>query len=818
MADLIQNVQEVYKKWESRSPSFGSRGRRRDLQHGSGNSYRGYGRSGHQFDKKITYDRPGERRFQQRTRTSYVKIPKYDGLAQFKMAPCVTAPNKQRPFVGACCPKCFPMSRASVADKSVFCLSVCNVLHIPLLQSLNFNLVLNILKKNQHHLYPDVSIDVLQDEKICDVVENAVKGFHRESDTIESESSAVLKSVQFSRAKDIYESLKTSISTTCLQASSFILQSVFSRIFDSILVHKGHIEILKATNQGNIPLLYLPVHHNNLDYVLISFILYMSSLKVPLVALDNNLYIPVLGWFTRLLGAFYIRRYLEHDRREKDFVQSAVIHSYLTECLKAGHNLEFFIENESSKSGQLHIPRSELLSFVVESVAEGKVDDVYISTVSVSYEKITEANFMFQQLGETKREETFFAKLYRYWKMLHFNLGNVRINFGQPFSLQEFLENSKLKIYEKLNLDTPPSSPSSHPLQDPHLCSVVNKLVQHVIYDTTYSTSLMATHLVAFLFITQYRKGATQQQLQNSLDWLRGELANKKRDAGFTGESLPVIKRAVELLGKDLISLETIEVEWTSSDLENNNIKVIMYKPVTQLPHVLELQYYANYVVPVFLLDSMIVNALYALVDVEICHFRHCDSKLYVVREKVIDKAVELSDILQFEFTTVPPCTDVIGGTAGIVRYSNTSHLLSFEASEDEEDDCSILKQQQLKIDLKEDSINHFEFLRSILSPYIESYWLAAITLLKLIDEIKEEKVLIHEMQITAQEKLCKGLLAYEESFSAVTFKNALRLFEHWQIVEHYLQDEIKILYLNENYNCKERINDVIARIEEFRK
>ncbi|GFT51645.1 uncharacterized protein NPIL_68741 [Nephila pilipes] len=72
-------------------------------------------------------------------------------------------------------------------------------------------------------------------------------------------------------------------------------------------------------------------------------------------------------------------------------------------------------------------------------------------------------------------------------------------------------------------------------------------------------------------------------------------------------------------------------------------------------------------------------------------------------------------------------------------------------------------------------------------------------------------------MQLTAQEKLYKGLLAYEESFSADTFKNALRLFEHWQIVEHYIQDGIKIVYLNDCWNCKERINDVIARIEEFR-
>ncbi|PRD22254.1 UNVERIFIED_CONTAM: hypothetical protein NCL1_49567 [Trichonephila clavipes] len=231
-------------------------------------------------------------------------------------------------------------------------------------------------------------------------------------------------------------------------------------------------------------------------------------------------------------------------------------------------------------------------------------------------------------------------------------------------------------------------------------------------------------------------------------------------------------------------------------------------------------------------------NALYALVDVEICHFRHCDSKLYIFKEDVIDKAVELSEMLQFEFIAVAPCSDIIFSFSDIIDeliekdclhvagvgimpnrnvYGKKSHPLSFYSSEDEDDD-SVLKKQQIKINLTEESINHLEFLRSVLSPCIESYWLGAVTLLKLIDEIMEDNILIQEMQLTAQEKLYKGLLAYEESFSADTFRNALRLFELWQIVEHYVQDGIKVVYLSDSWNSKERINDVIARIEEFRK
>ncbi|GFY58626.1 glycerol-3-phosphate acyltransferase 1, mitochondrial [Trichonephila inaurata madagascariensis] len=746
MADLIDNMKEVYKKWESKRPNFSSRGRR-DARFNSGNQSKGYNRNEYQDNDHLIYDRPADRRYKQRVKFPRFKLPKYEGLAQFKMAPCVVTVSKQRPFVGACCLKCLPMSR--------------------------------------NH-YPHVSLDVIQNEKINHDVEKIVENYQKD------ESSAVSKCIQYREARNILESLKTSVCSTCLQVTSFFFHYVFNRIFSGILVHKGQIEIKKAKKVRNIPFVYLPLYRSNLDYVLISFILYMNSLKVPLVTVDHDLYIPVIGWLTRFLGALYIRKYYECDKEKTDLIQSVMIQRYLSECLKLGHNLEFFLKRSHSKSDKLPLSR-DLLSFVIDAVAEETVDDVLISTVSISYEKIMEENFATKQLGESKTQGNFFTKLYNFWKMLHFNLGTVRINFGQPFSLR---------------------------------------------VNATCSTSLMSTQLVSFLFITKYRKGATQQQLQNSLDWLCGELTNKKYDAGFIGESLPVIKRAVELLGKKLISSETVDMEWTSSDLENNNVKVTVYKPVTQLPHVLELQYYSNYVVPVFLLDSMIANALYALVDVEICHFRHCDSKLYIFKEDVLDKAVELSEMLQFEFIAVAPCSDIMFSFSDIIDeliekdclhvaglgfmpnrnvYGRKSHHLSFYSSEDEDDD-SVLKKQQLKINLTEESINHLEFLRSVLSPCIESYWLGAVTLLKLIDEIMEENILIQEMQLTAQEKLYKGLLAYEESFSADTFRNALRLFELWQIVEHYVQDGIKVVYLSDSWNSKERINDVIARIEEFRK
>ncbi|XP_035228885.1 glycerol-3-phosphate acyltransferase 1, mitochondrial-like isoform X2 [Stegodyphus dumicola] len=770
MADLIQNVQQVYQKWEKKSaPNARYRKNRNQFPHSvsrTNNEEVAY------VPDHGNYRQIRDRRNKYRPRIQNFKLPKYDGLAQFKMAPSIFPESKSRPFMGGACAKCVPLSKASVLDTSVYSLGVSNALHIPFFHRNHFSLHMNdVLKllKPQKPVYLDVSTKVLSSKSVLSAIDKAVEMQEKDCNTDDDIAISEAKVELYEKAKTVLHAMKASISTLCLNLSSVFFHCIFNKVFNGILIHKGQIEILKSVSQENIPVIYLPVHRSHFDYMLISFILYRNSLKIPLVAADEKSYIPFWRYLMKLLGAFFIRKKLDCDQNETDYVYKAVLQSYIVESLKSGQNLEFFTEGDRSISGKPRLPKVGLLSIVVDSLLKGSIEDVYISPVSISYEKIVDRNFVRELLGHPKDKESFFSVLHSVWKMLHLNFGIVRVNFGQPYSL----------------------------------------------------------------------KGATQQQLQSGMEWLRAQLLIKKHDLGFTGESLPAIKYAVDSLGNNLVMSETIEMEWTSSDLENNNVKVIVYKPVMKLPHVLELQYYANSVVPFFLLESMIVNSLYRLVDVDICHFRLCDSKLYVSRDKLIDKALELNSMLQYEFIAASPCADVslllndvldeliekeylhVAGATVVHPNRNLKHsrksTMAFEES-DEEEELQCARDQQLKIDLKEESICHLEFLRNILSPYIESYWLSACALLKLINEVKEESVFIQEIQETAQEKLYKNLLAYEESFSVDTLKNSLKLFEYWHVIEFYIQDGVKIVYLEDNYNNCDKINDIIARIEEFRK
>lgn len=86
------------------------------------------------------------------------------------------------------------------------------------------------------------------------------------------------------------------------------------------------------------------------------------------------------------------------------------------------------------------------------------------------------------------------------------------------------------------------------------------------------------------------------------MNWIREEISKRNKTLNFFGDSTELVRRASGLLGKNLIGVDNVKMDWYS----NNNMKVSYYKPAVSLPEVLELQYYANSVLPVFLLESVV--------------------------------------------------------------------------------------------------------------------------------------------------------------------------------------------------------------------
>lgn len=120
----------------------------------------------------------------------------------------------------------------------------------------------------------------------------------------------------------------------------------------------------------------------------------------------------------------------------KDHVYKAVLHTYMNECLGAGHNIEFFLEGGRTRTGKPCMPKYGIVSVIIDAFMDGTIEDALLVPISMNYEKLIDGNFVREQLGEPKEMETFSSALKGIWHVLNSNYGMMRIDFNQPFSLR----------------------------------------------------------------------------------------------------------------------------------------------------------------------------------------------------------------------------------------------------------------------------------------------------------------------------------------------------------------------------------------------
>lgn len=166
----------------------------------------------------------------------------------------------------------------------------------------------------------------------------------------------------------------------------------------------------------------------------------------------------------------------------------------------------------------------------------------------------------------------------------------------------------------------------------------------------------MSTNALAFILLYKHRKGATREQLVESFEDLRQELASCGRDIGFSGDSIDVINYAVrfsvqkfflrkkpkklmfqiEMLGPGLIKKERI-----------NNEEII--KPISILPNVIELSYYSNTVNTFYAMESIVAIALHSL------DLRNGS----LTQPDLLQATLDLCNILRYEFIFSKPCQNL---------------------------------------------------------------------------------------------------------------------------------------------------------------
>ncbi|XP_037091132.1 glycerol-3-phosphate acyltransferase 1, mitochondrial-like [Pollicipes pollicipes] len=733
-------------------------------------------------------------------------------LAPFKVTPMVepgALGGEDRPYMGGCCARCTPHSKKAHTDPQVMQLGIRNLLLVSTMDR-DRGFLARTFCYLSHAATRDIRLPprpvssraVLEADAVQVALEQTLeltleaRGL---ADVPEAEHH--VRRLLYARAESLLSAMKSNIGTAFLRVATWALFHLLRCTLSSAQVHKGQLEAVRRAQQASpgTPVVFLPLHKSHLDYVLLSFALTNFGVQAPLVAAGDNLCIPLFGWLLSRLGAFYVKRRLD-GAGPKDLIYRAILQSYMVEALALGHNMEFFIEGGRSRNGRPKRPKAGLLSVVVHAFHEQRIDDALVVPVGISYERIVDGNFISEQLGRPKQAETLGAALSAIWAVLRGRHGAVRLDLAQPFKLSEFLSTARCSAPppppagDGAPLSSSPESRTSASslygldVVDPQQRSAVNALAEHVVYDAARCCAVMSTQLVALLLLHRFRQGCTLSALTNAFAKARDELLRRGVDVGFRGDAHDVVQYAIGLLGPGLVTHERMQMGGAAAE-GRPPLEVTFVRPVTILPNVLELAYYANMAVHSLCLDAVLVSGLLSLLSVDLAAAVDLGPSpdLEVGRHQVLAAACDLADLLRDELLLTPPCSRLDDALVEpLSRLTSAEVLVAVEPklvdeseewasrafsrfkaqelqtdSEDEADCFGTQSDTFWMVQLTADTLEHVLYLQSIVAPLVDTYYTTACCLHRLVTQELAEADFVLDVLYEIKNKLMLGMLAY---------------------------------------------------------
>ena len=302
----------------------------------------------------------------------------------------------------------------------------------------------------------------------------------------------------------------------------------------------------------------------------------------------------------------WIRRSFGHDA-----LYTTLVQSYIDTLLQNGFNFECFIEGGRSRTGKLLSPKFGILSFLLDSVLSGRVEDAIICPVSTQYDKVIETEYyiFFSQirmprltcyrsyiselLGQPKPKENL-KDFLSASSVLSLKLGRVDVRFHEPWSLKTFIAEQRARVES--------SSPSST-LQDPQSSESRIRLLRtlgfKVLSDINAVSVVMPTALVGTVLLTLRGRGVNKKELVRRVEWLSDRVRDKGgRVAHFAGAPTDVVvERALEVLGQEMIG--------TIDDLPET-----VYYAIDRF----QLSFYRNMTIHLFISEALVSAAMYTRV------------------------------------------------------------------------------------------------------------------------------------------------------------------------------------------------------------
>ncbi|KAI1799690.1 acyltransferase-domain-containing protein [Daldinia bambusicola] len=551
-------------------------------------------------------------------------------------------------------------------------------------------------------------------------------------------------------------------SKTFIRGAYYLVTQLLTRAYHQG-IHVSSEEVLRLRRVAEIAekkkqsIIFLPSHRSHVDYVSMQLICYRLGLALPVVVAGDNLNMPVVGSFLQHAGAMWIRRSFGNDT-----LYTTLVQAYIDTLLQGGYNFECFIEGGRSRTGKLLSPKFGILSFILDSLLSGRVEDAIICPVSTQYDKVIETEgYVTELLGVPKKKENLADFLSGGSSVLSLRLGRVDVRFHEPWSLRTYIDDQLTKITKspetlRLNVKTPENAAIKQKL--------LRTMGYKVLSDINDVSVVMPTALIGTVLLTLRGRGVGKSELMRRIEWLIARVGAKGgRVAHFGNAPLSdVIERGLDVLGKDLVGVVQGLAEPT-------------YYAVDRF----QLSFYRNMTIHLFISEALISASMYTRVKLG-----GGPAHQEISYDALRDQILFLSSLFRGEF--------IFPGEGLAANLEKT--LVGLE-----DDRVLNLKRDEhgniLSIGLADEERaagrENYDFYCFLIWPFIESSWLAAVSLMGLTPPLGQqdngiwiEAAKAHNTaQLLGKTLYHQGDLSYFEAVNKETLKNSYQRFEEEGII-----------------------------------
>lgn len=382
------------------------------------------------------------------------------------------------------------------------------------------------------------------------------------------------------------------------------------------------------------------------------------------------------------------------------YLYSTLVQSYIDTLLQGGFNFECFIEGGRSRTGKLLPPKFGILSFILDSILSGRVEDAIICPVSTQYDKVIETEgYVGELLGVPKKKENL-ADFLSASSVISLQLGRVDVRFHEPWSLRNFIQDLQVRN-SSIPQQIDPKTVDDQAVRQ----RILRTLGYKVLSDINAVSVVMPTALIGTVLLTLRGRGVGKVELIRRVEWLSKRVRAKGgRVAHFAGAPTSVvIERGLEVLGKELVGLVDGLPEPT-------------YYAVDRF----QLSFYRNMTIHLFISEALVSASMYTKIKQGGDH-KHQRISFEELRAQVLF----LSQLFRGEF---------IYSTEGLaINLEKTLRGLEVDKVIGlERDEEGNILSAGLTSEERVAGRENYDFYCFLIWPFIEASWLGAISLMGL--------------------------------------------------------------------------------------